>query len=135
MGFIKCCDKYWKARTFALHPNAEYQNAQIDLLEECPICSHRTLQLTRIDFDNHVSFLRYINEKADKNFNKLKNSIKYEIKDALGGVTGGSKFYLNYNEYGVKKKCYSNLSTLKIGLFENLDLKKFEANAPKLLPV
>lgn len=97
--------------------------AEVDYLETCPICGHTVTQLTRIDSDNNVSVCRKINEKARKLFDKLKNSILYEKKTEGTRLKVYSKFYLNYNEFGVKKKCYSNLSTLKIGMFENSELK------------
>lgn len=100
--------------------------AQVDYIDECPVCGHTVLQLTRIDFDNNVSVYRKMNEKARKFFNKLKKLILFE-KNAEGArLKVYSKFYLNYNEFGVKKKCYSNLSSLKIGLFENKELNKAE---------
>lgn len=100
--------------------------AQVDYMEECPVCGHTVLQLTRIDFGNNVSVCRKINDKARKLFNKLKNSILFEKNPEGARLKVYSKFYLNYNEFGVKKRCYSNLSSLKIGLFENKELKKVE---------
>ena len=94
--------------------------AQIDYLAECPVCGHSIAQLTRIDFDNNVSVCRKVNDKARKLFDKIKKLILFEKKEE--GVRLGSyysNFYLNYNEFGIKKRCYSNLSSLKIGLFEN----------------
>ncbi|MDD3436163.1 MAG: hypothetical protein PHC64_03315 [Candidatus Gastranaerophilales bacterium] len=96
-------------------------SAQLDYLEECPVCGHTVAQLTRVDLDNKVSIYRKINEKAKKMFEKLKNSILFEKKPECRNSKMYSGFYLYYNEYGVKKKCYSNLSSLKIGLFENGD--------------
>ena len=57
------------------------------------------------------------------NSTELKNVILYEIRPINYNRINTGKFYLNYNEFGVKKRCYSNLRTLKIGLAENKDLK------------
>ncbi len=44
---------------------------------------------------------------------------KYEERPIDYSKIATGSFYLNYNEFGVKKRCYSNLSALKIGLTEN----------------
>lgn len=119
MGYIHCCAGLRNAKTYSIKPEEDFLHAQVDYLESCPICGHSVIQLTRIDFKNNVSICRKINEKARKFFDKLKNSIIFEKESEGVRVKAYSKFYLHYNEYGTKKKCYSNLSSLKIGLFEN----------------
>ena len=119
MGYIHCCAGLRGAKTYSISPEEDYLLAQIDYLKECPICGHTVLQLTRIDSKNNVSVCRKVNEKARKLFDKLRNRILYEKKSEPSRFKAYSKFYLYYNEYGVKKKCYSNLSSLKMGLFEN----------------
>ena len=120
MGYIHCCAGLRKAKTYSISPEEDFMFAQVDYLEECPICGHTIFQLTRIDFSNNVSVCRKVNDKARKLFNKIKEAILFEKKEEVARLNGYySKFYLNYNEFGVKKKCYSNLRSLKIGLFEN----------------
>lgn len=119
MGYIHCCSGLRKTRSFTLSPEKNYQYAQVDYLEECPICGHTITQLTRIDAKNKISTCRKINDKARKFFGALKSSILYEKNPECQTYNTSSKFYLYYNEFGKKKKCYSNLSSLKIGLFEN----------------
>lgn len=119
MGYVHCCAGLRKSKTYSVEPEENFMFAQVDYLEKCPICGHSVVQLTRIDFENNVSVCRKINEKARKLFDKLKKSILFEKKDEGVRLKVYSKFYLHYNEFGVKKKCYSNLSSLKIGLFEN----------------
>jgi hypothetical protein len=126
MGYIHCCAGLRKSKTYCISPEDNYLLAQMDYLEECPICGHTVVQLTKIDLDNNVSVCRKINEKARKLFEKLKNSILFEKKTEGARVKAHSKFYLYYNEYGVKKKCYSNLSTMKLGLFESKEWKAAE---------
>ena len=103
-------------------PEENYSIAQVDYLDKCPICGHTVTQLTRIDFNNNVSVCRKVNDKARKLFDKLKDLILYEKKAEEHIFNTYSKFYLYYNEFGAKKKCYSNLSTLKIGRFENSEI-------------
>lgn len=123
MGYVHCCSGLRKSKSYSIAPEENYLFAQIDYLEECPICGHTIAQLTRIDFDNNISICRKVNDKAKKLFENIKDSILFEKKTESGRVRVNSKFYLSYNEFGIKKKCYSNLSTLKIGLFENKELK------------
>jgi len=122
MGYIHCCSGLRKAKSYSISPEKNYQLAQVDYLDKCPICGHTVVQITRIDFDNNISICRKVNYKARKLFEKIKDLILFEKKAEGAVLNGHSRFYLNYNEFGVKKKCYSNLSTLKIGLFENKDL-------------
>lgn len=123
MAYIHCCGGKRKARSYVLSPENKYLTAEFDYLDECPVCGHSTAQLTRIDFDNNISVFRKTNEKAKKLFENLKPSILFEKMAGAIKVKAYSRFYLNYNEFGKKKKCYSNLSTLKMGMFESEDLK------------
>jgi len=122
LGYIHCCNGKRKSISFAVSPDENYLIVELDYLEECPVCGHTVAQLTRIDFDNNISVCRKINEKARKFFQNLQTSILYKKEPELCRVKAYSKFYLNYNEFGIKKKCYSNFSTLKIGLFENKNM-------------
>ena len=121
MGYIHCCGGLHKCRTFHLMPQKNFTETELDYLKSCPVCGHTVVQITRIDSDNKISVVRKVNKKALEFFKKLKNEILYEIKPVKTDIPRGS-FYLNYNEYGVRKRCYSNLSALKIGLPENKEL-------------
>lgn len=122
MGYIHCCAGLRKTRTYSISPSENYHTVQFDYLEKCPICGHTVAQLTRVDFKDRISICRKINKKAKKLFENLKNSIITSSEIAYSSFGNSSSFYLNYSEYGVKKKCYSNLKSLKIGLFENKEL-------------
>jgi hypothetical protein len=126
LGYIHCCNGRRKSDSYVLLPETTYILAEVDYLQACPVCGHTVVQLTRIDFDHNISICRKTNEKARKLFANLESSILYKKEPELCRVKAYSKFYLNYNEFGVKKKCYSNLSTLKIGLFEgeSFNMKK-----------
>ena len=119
MGYIHCCAGLRKSKSFTLQPEANYLYAQLDFLEQCPICGHTVLQITRMDRNNNISVCRKTNEKARKLYAKLKKSIIFEKDKPHNNYAYKSRFYLYYNEYGKKKKCYSNFSSLKMGLFEN----------------
>jgi hypothetical protein len=103
-------------------PQGDFVLCEIDYLSKCPVCGHTVVQLTRIDNEDKISTIRRINKKAKEFFIKLKNKILYEICPVNYGAVNINKFYLNYNEFGVKKRCYSNLRTLKIGKYEKIYL-------------
>lgn len=121
MGYIHCCGALHKTRSFKLVPQADFVLCELDYLKKCPVCGHTVVQLTRVDKDDNVSTVRKVNQKAKQFFEKLKKSILYE-EVPLKIPRNCGNFYLNYNEYGVLKRCYSNLSSMKIGLFENKNL-------------
>jgi hypothetical protein len=117
MGYIHCCGSLHRTRTFRLVPQEKFLICEVDYLKKCPACGHLVVQLTRIDSEEAISTLRMVNAKAKKFFEKVKKEILYENKFIKYKNQG--RFYLNYNEFGVKKRCYANLSRLRIGLAEN----------------
>lgn len=129
MPYIECCNQRRICNAYKLENLSGLVFNYAYYLEACPVCSHSILLIRRFFFDGSVSEVRKINEKARKLFAKIQPSIicKYTQSPSLGA----SSYFLRYNEFGVIKKCYSNLSTLQIGLFENLDLP----NIPEKLPV
>lgn len=124
MGYIHCCGALHKTRTFKLAPQGKFLICELDYLTKCPVCGHTVVQLTRIDNEKKLSVIRKVNAKAKAFYQKIKSKLLCEIKIINYNSQNYGKFYLNYNEFGIKKRCYSNLSTLKIGLAENKDLKK-----------
>lgn len=119
MGYIHCCSAMHKCRTFEIKPSENYIKCELHYLEACPICNNTILQLIKISKDNEISIYRLKNKKARKFFEKIKDFILVEKTKNITNMGKYGKFYLNYNEYGKKKKCYSNLSSMKIGIFEN----------------
>lgn len=115
MGYIHCCAGLRKARSFELSPAEGFVVCKLDRLVCCPVCGHYVIQLTRLDLSNTVSVVRFTNTKAKKFWKKVKKNILYEEKDYDYSSQKGC-FYLNYNEYGIKKRCYSNLSNMKLGI-------------------
>ena len=101
-------------------PYNDFLICEVDYLKRCPVCGHLVVQLTRINnVKDEISTIRQVNTKARKFFDKLKSQILYEDKIINYPNKYHGKFYLNYNEFGVKKRCYSNLGRLKIGIAEN----------------
>lgn len=116
MGYIHCCGGLRKTRSFILSPTGDFVMCELDYLTKCPICGNRVLQLTRIDSANVLSSVRYVNKKALQFWTKIRSKILYEEKYIDYSKRRGGSFYLNYNEFGVKKRCYSNFSNLKTRL-------------------
>ncbi len=122
MGYIHCCGGLRKTKSFRIVPRDNFVLCELDVLKKCPVCGHFVVQLTRVSKDDEISTVRKINYKAKKFFEALQRFILYEKIPQKAPKYGQGSFYLNYNEFGVKKRCYSNLSTLKIGLVENKNL-------------
>lgn len=120
MGYIHCCGALRECKSFELKTDDTCIIKNLDYLEICPVCGHTVIQLTKVNCKNQISSYRITNKKARKFFEKCKKDILRE-KETYEKIyiQPHGKFYLNYNEYGKKKKCYSNLSSLKIGLFDN----------------
>lgn len=124
MGVIHCCGGLRKSKSYLLQVQDGFLQVRMDWLESCPVCSHTVLQLTRLNYKNEISVVRKVNSKARKLREKLESSIILEItKNQSIQPSSGSSFYLFYNDFGKKKKCFSNLSTLKMGVSESLELK------------
>lgn len=119
MGYIHCCGGLRKTKSYKIVPQKNYLVCELEYLIRCPVCGHTAVQLTRIDTSEKLTVVRKINNKALKFFSRLKKYILYEKSSCKYAGHLYQRFYLNYNEYGVKKRCYSNLSTVKLGLFDN----------------
>lgn len=120
MPYIFCCNKKRNCDAYKLEniPGVILNYAYF--IEACPICGHTVLVIKRYNPDGTVSEVRKKNDAARKLFDKLRPSIVCKLLQM--SEEQGGKSFLRYNEYGVVKKCYSNLSTLHIGLFEMLGL-------------
>lgn len=117
MGYIHCCSGLRKCKTFDVKPYDNYIFCELSYLESCPVCGNTILQLTRLNNNNEISVYRLKNKKARKFYQKIKSKIiaeKVYNYSALNRQQGRS--YLYYNEYGVKKKCFSNLSSMTLGI-------------------
>lgn len=123
MGYIHCCGALHKTKSYRLVPQDNFVICEADYLSKCPVCGHTVVQVTRIDKEDNISIIRKVNKKAKNFFENLKKYILYEIRPINYNKVNYGSFYLNYNEFGVQKRCYSNLKTLKIGLTENKYLK------------
>lgn len=116
MGYIHCCGGLRKTRSFVLSPATEFAVCELDYLKKCPVCENTIIQITRIDYNKKLSTVRYSKYKAIKFWNSIQSKILYEKKNFKYLRYKGGKLYLYYNEYGIKKRCYSNIKNMKLGL-------------------
>lgn len=102
MGYIHCCGKLHKSRSFVLSPTDKFIVRRLDYLEKCSQCGNTIIQIGTMNKEKFVQVKRFTKLKAVKYWEKLKSEIVYEKKyfDYSGQKKG--KFYLNQNEYGVK---------------------------------
>lgn len=120
MGYVHCCSALWKSKTYVIAPGENFVMCTVEYLEKCPICGHTIVQLTRLDKQNNISIVRKKNKKAVNFLNKIQNSILYEQESfSAPSPKNYKRSYLEFSEFGKRKRCYSNLSTLKIGLNKN----------------
>ena len=132
MGYIECCKHKRLARSYQVVPGNGYKSCIMHILYMCKDCENYVLELHRTRENGKVEVLRRIEREALDIYKKLRqlNWILYEINP---GDVISSKFYLNYSEYGAIKKCYSNLSTLKMGLTDNSLGIKEKINAERYI--
>lgn len=122
MGTVECsCGRILKSVQFEIKPDKDYFKAFLNVIEEpkCP-CGKFVVELIRVKKDkqtNKLTVNKFLLHKkiAYKVHDILVNYIKREIRLPYNA----NRTYLEYSEYGAKKKCYSNFHSLKLGLFDN----------------
>lgn len=117
-----------KADLFQIVPTRESVSEEFVMyLEKCIKCSAQILEIHRIDiWGNRLMPVRLKSSKIH-NFLKSMNVI-WQPKRISTTVPINSGFYLYYNEYGKKKKCFQSLAGLQLGKSETdlyTDLKYF----------
>lgn len=121
MAYIECCGKKHKAIVFELKLKNDNCVSKILKNAFCPHCGKNIIIIEEKMLRNGVEQIRYVRrqgKEADKLFDKLEKDILCQIIEQKN-VQYKKGFYLNCNEYGKIKKCYSNLSSLKLGLFDS----------------
>jgi len=118
---IECsCGREPASTKFKIKPQKGFISVTLNVIDEQCACGKFVVELIRIKKEKDTK--KYIIDKitkygkdAYKLYDKLEPSIISEIKL----VNNANQMYLEYSEFGTKKKCYSNLSSLKIGLTDN----------------
>lgn len=124
---IQCCKKKVKCRVWmlsSLKNEAKFLKQAI-----CPVCGQKIAIVERKTWNDKISFVRKNDEEAEELIEKVSCDILYELLPTKINERHG--FYLQYSEYGKIKKCFSNLSTLRLGRiknnFDDVCLKKVQA--------
>lgn len=124
---VECCGKLHKARVYKLVSENGYKNSYLKIAY-CPVCKTTFAITEKVSIKNNKKKRERYNGyfAAARIYKHLLYAIITEICSFKCGAS--SSFYLKYNEYGKIKKCYSNLSALKLGLiksnFEDLEAGK-----------
>ncbi len=121
MAYIECCGKKHKAIVFELKTNNGSCVYKVLKNAFCPHCGKNIVVIEKKMFIDGVEQIRYVRRQgkdANKLFDKLEGDIICQIIEQKN-VQYKKGFFLNCNEYGKIKKCYSNLSSLKLGKFDS----------------
>lgn len=125
---VVCCKKKIKCRIWVLADS----KCVLKTLKQaiCPICSQKIAVVEKF-YKEGAEPARTIkfDDDAEELIEKVSCDILYELMPLKSNQRHG--FYLNYSEYGRIKKCFSNLSALKLGLvksnFEDLENTRITA--------
>jgi hypothetical protein len=130
MAKILCHGVYQKADIFKIVPTADnIEEEYVLYLSSCVICDRPVLEIHRIDTLGKI--LEPVRLKT-KNIPKFLDSMTVLWKPVkLRSIAiPFSRFSLNYNEYGKRKKCYQNLYSLELGKIDTdpyKNLKHYKA--------
>ena len=128
MPFVECCRRRQKAKLYEVKTSINKDKSILEeyilLLDSCKHCGSKAVILYCFDLKGEkLDPVRIKSKKIDA---FLRNTeVLKEIKSLNRYILyAGKRFYLNYNKFGRVMKCYQNLSSLKIGLFDHdIDLK------------
>jgi len=120
LAFITCHNRRQKAKIYKITPTRQGVFEEIVLhLPECSFCKNTIIEIRRIDIYGEVLPVSRMSGKKAKKFLSEMNIIWKPKTIRIPKYK--DNWYLPYSEYGSIKKCYSNLSSLKIGLFDSFD--------------
>jgi hypothetical protein len=93
----------------------EFSRYFLLVIERCEKCKQKKILPIGLSFLGY--FVRFDFLKI-KQFEKAQKSIIQELfhLPRIGKGDDKKGFYLNYSEYGTVKRCYQNLSSMKLGL-------------------
>ena len=137
----KSCEKHKCVidQTFVIVPKNKNYSFALLRTAHCPVCNKHFTLISNFQFikegssklkaedkikraygsfiPKHKLFTGYEADRVFENIHENQKSVLYEVlKNSANHKSG---FYLNYTEYGTIKRCYSNLSTLKLGRIKN----------------
>lgn len=121
MSYICCCGRKCGVDVYKIARPDGFLAVFVSVLKGCPVCGAYVVEMRRYTEFGRVSVVRARGEKARKLFSKIAPDLlrtpEYEKVSSVIST-------LNYNEFGIVKKCRSNLSRLSIGKFESLSFER-----------
>lgn len=120
-----------KAELFKIIPQKENIQSEFVLyLKSCVICNNPVLEIIRIDnFNNKLAPVRLKTKNIPKFLDSMSVIWKPEKINYINSAFSG--FALGYNHYGTRKKCFQNISNLRIGKIETdpfANLRSYKAD-------
>lgn len=109
---LKCCGIRQKSTAFVCDAPSGFLYQRIDFLVCCKHCKRTVMQVSRLNHVHEVSYFRRTDEAARALFERMRTSILYKIVEPYEIAPTHGSFYLMYNDFGRKSRCYSNLSAL-----------------------
>jgi hypothetical protein len=129
---LTCHGLNQNAVLFKIVPSSEKVHEEfVFYLKRCSICKKPVVEIVKIDiWGNKIETVRL----KTKNIPGFLRSMRVISRPDKIYCTENlfSKFYLHYNEYGIRKKCFQNLSNLSLGRIETdlyEDLRTFKKSA------
>lgn len=117
MARIICHSAKQKAELFKIAPTKnDVAHEYVLYLKRCCICDNPVLEIIRFDIWGELLPSVRLKSNNIKGFLEKMSVLEKPRKICFTAPKGG--FYLNYSEYGSKKRCYQNISTLQLGKLE-----------------
>ncbi len=120
------CGTSQKAKVFEAYPpfelliNPEYSRFFLLVIEKCKKCSQKKIVRVVLTYAGSYEVFGFLKKKY---FAGVLADVFAELEDGLPEVEKiqyKKGFYLLYSEHGIEKRCYSNLSSMKLGIDKNL---------------
>lgn len=129
MARLVCCGVGQKAEIVKISPTKQNISHEFILhLKKCVKCEKQSLEIIRIGlYGEKINPVRLKTANISDFLSDIHILWKPKTLNLVPKYL--PRFLLNYNEYGVIKKCNSNLSSLTLGRVETdplIDLKRFK---------
>lgn len=129
MSKIRCCRVLQKAEIFKVVPRFDgVQDEFVLYLDSCVMCGNPLVEIVSLDlYGEMLKPVRLRKDKIDKFLDSM--DVIWKPKRLSNNNSGHFSWALEYNEWGRRRKCSSNLWSLRIGQLETdpyIDLKRYQ---------
>lgn len=115
---VKCCGSKQRAINYIVEPMKNATLSIMAVLNPCSICGEVIVLIDSLMPSGEREIITKKGDEALKLFEKIKDAGRIICQLKTNPNAGHAGWYLYYYDKGKKLKCYSNLSTLKLGLSE-----------------